>query len=315
VPGSYAEYRTAPLSQNTDVIGIPAVRVSVSAPAQGVTSLAGPAGDLVLFFKLYDLSPSGSITLPDKLIAPVRIPAAGGTVNVDLPGIVHRFPAGDRIALVVAGGDQAYRGNIVPGPVTISTSPAAPGVLQLPVAGTGSYGPVVYAHAPGPSVKRGCPQATGRLSATALGKVQLGMTRRAARRAFTKSTTRRRHYQDYFCLKPSGIRVEYPSAALLRSVAGPERRHLQGHVIVALTADRHYALRGVHPGARLRTVARRLHVGRPYHVGLNFWYLPPDGRSTGVLKVRHGRIEEVGIAVRRLTRPRTLARRLLRSFS
>jgi hypothetical protein len=45
------------------------------------------------------------------------------------------------------------------GPVTISTSPSAPGVLRLPVAGTGSYGPVVYAHAPGTSVTRGCPQA------------------------------------------------------------------------------------------------------------------------------------------------------------
>jgi hypothetical protein len=167
------------------------------------------------------------------------------------------------------------------GPVTISTSPSTPGVLRLPVAGTGSYGPVVYAHAPGTSVTRGCPQATGRLSATALGKVRLGMTRRAARQAFTKSSTRRRRYQDYFRLKPSGIRVKYPSATLLRSVPRPQRRHLQGRVIVALTADRHYALRGVHPGARLRTVARRLHVGRAYHVGRNFRYLAPYGRGSG----------------------------------
>jgi hypothetical protein len=164
-------------------------------------------------------------------------------------------------------------------------------------------------------VKPGCPPATGRLSATALGKVHLGMTRRAARHAFTKSTTRRRRYQDYFCLKPSGIRVEYPSAGLLRSLARPQRRHFQGRVIVALTADRHYALRGVHPGARLRTVARRLHVGRPYHVGRNFWYLTPYGRGSGLLKVRHGRIEELGIAAKRLAHPRALARRLLRSFS
>lgn len=150
VPGSYAEYETAPLAQNTDVIGIPAVNLRVSAPVQSAAQSLGSVGDLVLFLKLYDLSPSGYITLPDKLIAPVRIPITGSDepITVDLPGIVHRFPAGDRIALVVAGGDLAYRGDAVPGPVTITTSAADPGVLQLPVAAPGAYGPVVYAEVP-----------------------------------------------------------------------------------------------------------------------------------------------------------------------
>jgi putative CocE/NonD family hydrolase len=317
VPGTYAEYETPPLAQNTDVVGIPTVRLSVSAPAQSLTSAIGPAGDLVLFLKLYDLSPSGGITLPDKLISPVRIPAAGGTVSVDLPGIVHRFAAGDRIALAIAGGDQAYRGNNAPGPVTIATSPSSPGVLHLPVANTGtSYGAVVYAQPPGGRrATPRCPAAGGRLSATGLGRVRLGMTRSAARRAFTKVTTRRRRYQDYFCLTPGGIRVEYPSAALLRSVPRAQRSRLGNRVVAALTADRRYALRGVRAGARLRAVAARLKVGRAYHVGLNFWYLPPDGRNSGVLKVRHGRIEEIGVADRRFTRRRSVARRFLRSFS
>jgi len=150
VPGTFAEYETAPLAQNTDVIGIPTVNVSVSAPVQSAAEALAPLGDLVLFFKLYDLSPNGSITLPDKLIAPVRIPITGSAerVSVDLPGIVHQFPAGDRIALVIAGGDAAYRGNILPGVVTITTSAADPGVVELPVAAPSAYGPVVYAEVP-----------------------------------------------------------------------------------------------------------------------------------------------------------------------
>jgi predicted acyl esterase len=150
VPGSYAEYETAPLARNTDVVGIPTVQVRVSAPVQSAAQSLGPLADLVLFFKLYDISPSGSVTLPDKLIAPVRIPITGGAVrvSVDLPGIVHRFPVGDRIALVIAGGDLAYRGNVVPGTVTVTTSAGDPGVLQLPVATPGAYGPVVYAEVP-----------------------------------------------------------------------------------------------------------------------------------------------------------------------
>ncbi|MGI9183812.1 MAG: CocE/NonD family hydrolase [Solirubrobacteraceae bacterium] len=318
-PGSFAQYKSPPLAQNTDVVGIPTVNVKVSAPLQAANPL-GPVGDLVLFFKLYDLSPSGFITLPDKLIAPVRIPAPGATIHVDLPGIVHRFPAGDRIALVIAAGDQAYRGNNVAGPVTISTSPSAPGVLRLPVAGAGSYGPVVYASAPSAPGgftapgRPGCPRATGRLAGRRLGLVSLGMTRARTRHAYRKSSARRHRYMDFFCVTPNGIRVGYASPKLLRFVPGRQRRALADRVVLALTANPHYTLRGVRPGVRVATVAKRLKAGRPFHVGLNFWYLTPNGASTGVLKVRHGRIEEVGVANRALTRSRAAGRRFLRSF-
>ena len=320
VAGDFAEYQTPPLAQNTDVIGIPTVDVHVSAPVPSAATTGGGApADLVLFLKVYDLSPSGFITLPDKLIAPVRIPSGGGTIHVDLPGIVHRFPAGDRIALVVAGGDQAYRGNNVAGPVTISTSPTAPGVLHLPVADASSYGPVVYAKAPGTTrpparVRAGCPRSTGRLSGRTLGLVRLGTTRTAARRVFRRSSNRGRRYMDFFCLTPNGVRVGYPSPKLLRTVTRRERRREQGKVVLALSANPHYALRGVRPGARLAAVARRLKTGAAFHIGLNYWYLARNGASTGVLKVRHGIIEEVGIADKRLTRGRRAALRFLRDF-
>jgi hypothetical protein len=76
-----------------------------------------------------------------------------------------------------------------------------------------------------------------------------------------------------------------------------------------------YALRGVSPGARLATFARRLKTGAAFHIGLNYWYLAPNGKSPGVLKVRRGIIEEIGIADQRLTRGRPAARRFLKSFS
>ncbi|MEA2214282.1 MAG: hypothetical protein QOF83_4230 [Solirubrobacteraceae bacterium] len=314
-PGSFAEYETAPLTQNTDVVGLPTASVNVSAPAQGANPL-GPAGDLVLFFKLYDLSPSGSITLPDKLIAPVRIPSGGATIRVDLPGIAHRFPTGDRIALVVAGGDQAYRGNNVAGPVTISTSPGAPGVLHLPVANAGSYGPVVYATAPktGTRGQARCPTATGKLSGRTLGLVHLGMTRSAARHAYRKSSSRHHHYMDFFCVAPNPIRVGYASPKLLGAAPRRERHRLRGRAVLILTANRRYALHGVRPNTRLAKVAGKLHVGKAFHVGRNFWYLAPNGASTGILKVRHGRIEEIGVATRSVTWSRVIARKYLRTF-
>jgi hypothetical protein len=97
-------------------------------------------------------------------------------------------------------------------------------------------------------------------------------------------------------------------------VSKTERRRVRGRAILILTANKHYALRGVRVGTRLSKVARKLHAGRRFRVGRNTWYLTPNGSSRGVLKVRHGRIEEVGIANRRLTRTRAAARRFLRSF-
>jgi hypothetical protein len=120
---------------------------------------------------------------------------------------------------------------------------------------------------------------------------------------------------EFFCLSGQGIRVGYPSAALLRTLRRSERSGERGKVVLALTANRHYALDGVRPGTRLATVAARLHVSHPFHVGRNFWYLTPGRQVRGVLKVRRGRIQEVGIAQKRLSTTRAQDRRFFRSFS
>jgi len=120
---------------------------------------------------------------------------------------------------------------------------------------------------------------------------------------------------QFFCFSPIGIRVGYASPRLLRSVPRRERNAFAERVVLVLSANRRYTLHGVRPGARLAPVARRLHVRGPFHIGLNYWYLVPDGSVTGVLKVRHGIVEEVGIASRSLTRSRRAAIRFLRSFS
>jgi hypothetical protein len=141
------------------------------------------------------------------------------------------------------------------------------------------------------------------------------MTAKRARAAFVSSSARGHRYMEFFCLTPNGIRVGYPSPALLRTVRGGTRRAMRGTVVLALTANRHYALSGVKPGTRLSEVARRLDAGKRFHVGRNAWYLTPGKRVRGVLKVQHGRIEEVGIARQTATRTRAQQRRFFRSFS
>jgi hypothetical protein len=167
---------------------------------------------------------------------------------------------------------------------------------------------------PLPPATPGCPRATGRLSGRTLGLVTLGMTRAQARHAYLHSSNRDRKYEDFFCLSPIGVRVGYASQALLRTLPAGERKRFEGRVVWASTSNPFYALRGVRPGTRLAAVARRLRVGRGFHVGLNWWYFAPNGSSTALLKVRHGIVEEVGIAERSLTRGRKAQLAFINSF-
>jgi PKD repeat protein len=164
---------------------------------------------------------------------------------------------------------------------------------------------------PVPFVKR-CPAATGAASGNTLGPITLGETRRAVEHAFTRSSTRGTSYEQFFCLTPRGVRVGYNSPKL-------DRRYPQlgtgQRVIWISTASAFYAIRGIRPGATVRAAAHQLDVGKVFVVGLNDWYLAPDGPATAIFKARQGIIQEIGIAAKELTRGRKAQRAFLTSFS
>ena len=168
---------------------------------------------------------------------------------------------------------------------------------------------------PGPTHPPGCPAPSGRLSGTRLGLVRLGMTRTRARHVYRNSSDRGRRYEDFFCLDPIGLRVGYASPRLLRTLAPDAQRQFVNRVIWISTANPYYAVRGVRPGSSLAVARKRLRFERPFHIGLNYWYVAPDGSSTAILKVRHGVVEEIGLAARELTRGRTAQTAFLTSFS
>lgn len=161
-----------------------------------------------------------------------------------------------------------------------------------------------------------CPRPSGRLSGRTLGPLALGVTRSRARRLLPRFNRTRNNF-DNFCLRGRwGIRAGYPSAQLLRSLPRRLRKASTGRIVIALTANRFYALGGVRPGTRIASAQRRLKLRqRPFHVGLNYWYIVPGRAAVGVLKVRHGHVQEVGIASRSLARGRPAQHRLIRSFN
>src|SRR4051812_43896190 len=140
-PGTFAQYTSQPLAADLDVVGVPTVTLHLSAPTFAASSAAGPGGMLVLFLKLEDVAPDGTATLPHRLIAPVRIADPTKPVQVELPGIAHRFAKGDRVRLVVASSDAAYKGDQVSGPVSVVADPKAPDALVLPRSDPGAARP------------------------------------------------------------------------------------------------------------------------------------------------------------------------------
>jgi ABC-2 type transport system ATP-binding protein len=116
MPGQSAAFTSAPLAAALQVTGSPTVRIRVSAAPQ-----------VTLFAKVYDVDQAGHATLPDELVAPVRITGAqdGRTVTVTLPAIDYSFSAGHRLRLVLTTTDFGY------------ATPPASAVYQVSLAGSG----------------------------------------------------------------------------------------------------------------------------------------------------------------------------------
>ena len=116
MPGQSAAFTSAPLTSALQVTGSPTVRIRVTG-----------AAPVTLFAKVYDVDQAGHATLPDELVAPVRVSGApaGRVVSVALPAIDYSFSAGHRLRLVLTTTDFGY-----------ATSPA-PAVYQVALAGPG----------------------------------------------------------------------------------------------------------------------------------------------------------------------------------
>ena len=120
---------------------------------------------------------------------------------------------------------------------------------------------------------------------------------------------------DFFCLVGGGLKAGYAPKRLLRSLPAVQRRQLANRVVLILTANRHYALRGVRGGTRFAAASARFRHRSRVRIGRSVWYVVHGRAANAVLQVRHGVIAEVGIANKRLTSSRVRIRRLLASLS
>jgi ABC-2 type transport system ATP-binding protein len=132
-PGTYAAWTSAPFAGATVTVGTPTLRLRLESPAAQRSQAAGPAGQLVVFAKLYDVAPDGTQTLRHRLVSPVRVADVTERLRIELPAVAQRWAKGHRLRLVLAASDAAYAGNAAVLPVSVTADPTEPDVLRLPV--------------------------------------------------------------------------------------------------------------------------------------------------------------------------------------
>jgi poly(hydroxyalkanoate) depolymerase family esterase len=159
-----------------------------------------------------------------------------------------------------------------------------------------------------------CPTATGGLKKNSLGPLTLGMTRASARRKFGRPASRRHPHAEFFCLSRGGIRAAYATPKLLSRIPRSARRGWSGRTVLLLTANRRYRLQGVRPDTTLAAARRAVSLKHPVRLGKNAWYMVRVGALVGIVQVRGGRVQEVGIAAPRFTRRRKATFQLLRAL-
>ena len=144
----------------------------------------------------------------------------------------------------------------------------------------------------------GCQNDVGRLPARHIGRLRLGMRRRAALRLgrhWRVGSTELR-----FAVAGGAIRVAFSNAALRRALP-TTARHTRG-VMLILTANQHYSADGIKANMTARQARHALHLKHGITAGARTWYFKPIMHGTLVLQARHGIIRQIGIASRAYTR-------------
>lgn len=126
LPGQSAGFATAALTQSLTIIGASRTQISVSS--------AEVVNDVTLFASLRVISPDGRQTLPNGLVAPVRLQQVGPNpvaVDIELPTIVTEVAPGNRLAVVISTTDQGYRMGTGPAVITVSLGDSTLTVPQV----------------------------------------------------------------------------------------------------------------------------------------------------------------------------------------
>lgn len=113
IPGQSGFLESAVLQKPISILGSSRITVRVTSST----------GNATLFFSVVTKSPSGAVTQPNGIVAPVRltnIPSDGKIVTIQLPAVILDAAIGDKVAVGISSTDQGYELPKAPAFYTIS---------------------------------------------------------------------------------------------------------------------------------------------------------------------------------------------------
>jgi hypothetical protein len=161
----------------------------------------------------------------------------------------------------------------------------------------------------------GCLNATGKLKGTSLGPAKLGRKQKAQRAKFKGLKLRTRKGLDRYCARGGGtFRIGYPTSRLSKTLKRSVRRKVKGRVVIVLTSNKGFSLKGIRPGSSSSKAASKLKHERKLKVGKNRWLVVPGRKVTLLVRIQGGKVREIGIGDGRLTHGTKATKRFLRAW-
>ena len=160
-----------------------------------------------------------------------------------------------------------------------------------------------------------CASAHKGIKGKRVGPAVLGRSRKRQRRLIKSRRLKSRAKIDRYCVAGGGsLRIGYPTKRLGRHLSRRTRRRFKGKAVLAITSSKRFKVKRVRVGTRSRTARRRLRRERRIKVGTSVWYVVSGKQSRILFRIHRGKVADIGLAARSLTRSRLATSRLLHSW-
>ncbi len=162
-----------------------------------------------------------------------------------------------------------------------------------------------------------CVGTRGGVGRSSVGGAKLARKRASQRRRLrvARLARGRRSGIDRYCVQGGGtMRVGYPTKRFNRKIRRKTRRRYASKAIFIVSNSKRFRVKRLRTGSRVRTLRRRLKGERSFKIGRIRWYTVAGKRSRVLFSTRGGKVREVGLASKKLTRTRRGTVRLLRAW-
>jgi hypothetical protein len=168
---------------------------------------------------------------------------------------------------------------------------------------------------PAPDKFAGCLNATGKLKGSSLGPAKLGRKQKAQRAKFKGLKLRTRKGLDRYCARGGGtFRIGYPTKRLSNTLKRSLRRKVKGRVVIVLTSNKGFSLKGIRPGSSSSKARKKLKHEHSLKVGKNRWLVVSGRKVTLLVRIQGKKVREIGIGDGRLTHGTKATKRFLRAW-